>query len=73
MTRTRYCTPSYSILHVAQVAGDMLYDQGFDIGQVLKYFAAKKGDLAIYYELEPEEDPQRRGIIEVDPASNRCL
>jgi glucuronokinase len=53
------------------VAGDMLYEQDFDIGQVLKYFSTRKGDLAVYYEMEPEENPQRRGIMEVDSASNR--
>ena len=57
--------------HWTQVAGDMLYDHDFDLSQVLKYFSIKKGNLAVYYEMEDGENPQTRGIVEVDPASNR--
>lgn len=33
----------------------------------------QKGDLAIYYELAEGEDIQKRGIVEVDPTTGRCI
>ncbi|ELT97006.1 hypothetical protein CAPTEDRAFT_174475 [Capitella teleta] len=51
---------------VMVVAGDMLFqDQKFDVQQVLNYFQLKKSNLAIYYEMEPEEVISSRGIVEV--------
>ena len=45
----------------------MFQDTKFDMAQVLKYFRLKgDGDLAIYYEMMPEEDTRTRGIVEVD-------
>ena len=49
----------------------MLFDHDFDLSQVVKYFYIKSGNLAIYYEMEEGENPQRRGILEVEPSSNR--
>ena len=48
-------------------------DQKFDIGHLAKYFQSKRadGDLAIYYELEPQERVETRGILEVCPFSKR--
>ncbi|XP_076821348.1 uncharacterized protein LOC143468200 [Clavelina lepadiformis] len=57
---------------VMVVAGDMLFeDQNFDISQVVRYFLHKNGELAIYYEMDPCEDEQTRGIVEVDCTTNR--
>ena len=59
---------------VVVVAGDMLFeDQNFDVGQVMKYFQHKDGNLAIYYEMEKGEDTRSRGIVEVDPLTNRIV
>ena len=48
-------------------------DQKFDITHLTKYFLTKRleGDLAIYYELEPRERIDSRGILEVCPFSKR--
>ncbi|XP_071806247.1 uncharacterized protein [Asterias amurensis] len=57
---------------VLVVAGDMLFqDHNFDITQVVDYFKRKKGELAIYYEMEPTELSQSRGIVDVCPLTNR--
>ncbi|XP_061073037.1 glucuronokinase with putative uridyl pyrophosphorylase isoform X2 [Conger conger] len=54
------------------IAGDMLCaDQNFDIGQVLRFFRSKPGELVIYYELEEGEKSCTRGIVEVCPESHR--
>ena len=57
------------------IAGDMMFqDQKFDLSQLINYRRSKPdGDLAIYYELEPEESIRSRGIVEVDPFSNSIL
>ncbi|XP_078585263.1 uncharacterized protein LOC144867260 [Branchiostoma floridae x Branchiostoma japonicum] len=57
---------------VMVVAGDMLFqDQKFDLSQVLDYFKLKDGELAIYYEMEPSERTESRGIVEVEKTTNR--
>ncbi|XP_067827005.1 glucuronokinase with putative uridyl pyrophosphorylase isoform X2 [Heptranchias perlo] len=57
---------------VMVVAGDMLCeDLNFDIAEVLKFFKFKKGELAIYYEMEEGEKTESRGIVEVCPCTNR--
>ncbi|XP_028400045.1 glucuronokinase 1-like isoform X2 [Dendronephthya gigantea] len=57
---------------VLVVAGDMLFqDQKFDICQVINYFKTKKGELAIYYEMDEGESTRSRGIIEVCPTTNK--
>ncbi|XP_071488373.1 uncharacterized protein [Diadema antillarum] len=54
------------------VAGDMLFqDHKFDVTQVIHYFKKKKGELAIYYDMEPTENITSRGIVEVCPQTNR--
>uniref|UniRef100_A0A4W3HD59 Glucuronokinase with putative uridyl pyrophosphorylase n=1 Tax=Callorhinchus milii TaxID=7868 RepID=A0A4W3HD59_CALMI len=54
------------------VAGDMLCeDLNFDISEVIKFFKFKKGELAIYYEMEEGEKSETRGIVEVCPCTNR--
>ncbi|XP_048588400.1 glucuronokinase 1 isoform X2 [Nematostella vectensis] len=59
---------------VMVVAGDMLFqDRNFDIAQVVKYFKLKCGELAIYYEMDPSEATETRGIVEVCPSTNRIL
>ena len=48
-------------------------DAKFDVSQVLAYFKRKcNGDLALLYDLEPEEDTASRGIVEMDASTNRC-
>ncbi|XP_059494967.1 glucuronokinase with putative uridyl pyrophosphorylase [Stegostoma tigrinum] len=57
---------------VMVVAGDMLCeDLNFDIAEVLKFFKFKKGELAIYYEMEEGEKTESRGIVEVCPSTHR--
>eukprot|EP00731_Ephydatia_muelleri_P011967 Em0006g861a len=56
---------------VMVVAGDMLFNHNFEMGQVVDYFRLKKGSLAIYYELTGDETTQHRGIVEVDESSGR--
>ncbi|XP_030077510.1 glucuronokinase 1 isoform X3 [Microcaecilia unicolor] len=57
---------------VMVIAGDMLCaDQNFDIAQVIKFFQLKKGELAIYYEMEEMESTSSRGIVEVCSESHR--
>ncbi|XP_072449477.1 glucuronokinase with putative uridyl pyrophosphorylase isoform X1 [Chiloscyllium punctatum] len=57
---------------VMVVAGDMLCeDLNFDIAEVLKFFKFKKGELAIYYEMEEGEKTESRGIVEVCPLTHR--
>merc|ERR1739838_1218785 len=46
-------------------------DQNFDISQVVQYFKLKDDNLAIYYEMEKEEDAKTRGIVEVDPKTKK--
>jgi NDP-sugar pyrophosphorylase family protein len=48
-------------------------DQKFDISHLTKYFHTKRadGDLAIYYELDPRERVETRGILEICPFSKR--
>lgn len=53
------------------VAGDMLFNHNFDVGQVIDYFRRKKGDLAIYYDLQEGESTETRGIVEVDSSTGR--
>lgn len=53
------------------VAGDMLFNHNFEMGQVIDYFRLKKGSLSIYYELAEDETTLHRGIVEVDEASGR--
>ena len=49
-------------------------DAKFDVSQVLAYFKRKcNGDLALLYDLEPEEDTASRGIVEMDVTTNRCV
>ncbi|XP_011404331.1 PREDICTED: glucuronokinase 1-like [Amphimedon queenslandica] len=55
------------------VAGDMIFDQNFSIEQLLDYFKHKKGDLAIYYDLEENKSTEQRGIIEIDSSSGRIV
>ncbi|XP_041030377.1 glucuronokinase with putative uridyl pyrophosphorylase isoform X6 [Carcharodon carcharias] len=56
---------------VMVVAGDMLCeDLNFDIAEVLKFFKFKKGELAIYYEMEEGERTESRGIVEVCPSTH---
>ncbi|XP_072886112.1 glucuronokinase with putative uridyl pyrophosphorylase isoform X2 [Hemitrygon akajei] len=57
---------------VMVIAGDMLCeDLNFDIAEVLKFFKFKKGELAIYYEMEEGEKTESRGIVEVCPHTHR--
>ncbi|XP_072342574.1 glucuronokinase with putative uridyl pyrophosphorylase isoform X1 [Scyliorhinus torazame] len=57
---------------VMVVAGDMLCeDLNFDIAEVLKFFKFKKGELAIYYEMEAGGKTESRGIVEVCPITHR--
>ena len=50
----------------------LFQDHKFDIAQVLNFFKLKgDGDLAIYYEMEPEEKTTSRGIVEVCSKTNR--
>lgn len=51
----------------------ILQDHKFDLSSLLKYFQSKKseGDLAIYYELDPCERIDTRGILEICPFSKR--
>ncbi|KAK3744354.1 hypothetical protein QZH41_016482, partial [Actinostola sp. cb2023] len=57
---------------VMVVAGDMLFqDRNFDIAQVIKYFKLKKGEVAIYYEMDDTEQTETRGIVEVCSSTNR--
>ncbi|XP_022111077.1 uncharacterized protein LOC110990394 [Acanthaster planci] len=59
---------------VMVVAGDMLFqDHNFDITQVVDYFKRKRGELAIYYEMEPTELSRSRGIVDVCPTTNRIM
>jgi glucuronokinase len=53
------------------VSGDMLFDENFNIQQLLDYFKNKRGDLAIYYELEEDVSTEERGMVEIDTASGR--
>ncbi|XP_036070652.1 glucuronokinase with putative uridyl pyrophosphorylase isoform X2 [Oryzias melastigma] len=54
------------------IAGDMLCaDQNFDIGQVVRFFKSKSGELIIFYELEDGEESSSRGIVEVCPETHR--
>uniref|UniRef100_A0A8C7Z5W0 Nucleotidyl transferase domain-containing protein n=1 Tax=Oryzias sinensis TaxID=183150 RepID=A0A8C7Z5W0_9TELE len=54
------------------IAGDMLCaDQNFDIGQVVRFFRSKPGELIIFYELEDGEESSSRGIVEVCPETHR--
>lgn len=55
------------------VAGDMIFDQNFSIEQLLDYFKHKKGDLAIYYDLEENKSTEQRGIIEIDSSSGKIV
>eukprot|EP00117_Sycon_ciliatum_P030521 scpid52093/ scgid24033/ Glucuronokinase 1 len=59
--RTRHINGDVMVL-----AGDMLFNYNFDILQVIKYFRAKGGDLAIYYEMDDSESISTRGILELD-------
>ena len=56
-----------------QVAGDMLFhDQKFDLAQVINYFNLHNdNDLAIYYQMEPGESINSRGIVEVCSSTNK--
>nr|XP_057936784.1 glucuronokinase with putative uridyl pyrophosphorylase isoform X2 [Doryrhamphus excisus] len=57
---------------VMVIAGDMLCaDHNFDIGQVIRFFRSKPGELIIYYEMEESEKSSSRGIVEVCPDSHR--
>ncbi|XP_061774725.1 glucuronokinase with putative uridyl pyrophosphorylase [Nerophis ophidion] len=57
---------------VMVIAGDMLCaDHNFDIGQVIRFFRSKPGELIIFYEMEESEKISSRGIVEVCPDSNR--
>jgi len=53
------------------VAGDMLFEHGFDISGVQRFFVEKKGDVTVYYDLAPHERTDSRGIIDVDPSTLR--
>lgn len=53
------------------VAGDMLFSQGFDISGVQRFFRLRAGDVAVYYELAPDEPAETRGLVEVDAQSSR--
>ncbi|XP_028666078.1 glucuronokinase with putative uridyl pyrophosphorylase [Erpetoichthys calabaricus] len=56
------------------IAGDMLCaDQKFDIAQVLRFFKMREGELAIYYEMENDEETTSRGIVEVCPDTHRII
>lgn len=56
---------------VMVLAGDMLFSQGFDISGVQRFFKVCGGDVAIYYDLEADEDATKRGLVDVDAASSR--
>jgi len=50
----------------------LFQDAKFDMAQVVSYYRQKgDGDLAIYYEMEPEEDTSSRGLVEVSSGDNR--
>ncbi|KAM9801194.1 glucuronokinase with putative uridyl pyrophosphorylase [Neosynchiropus ocellatus] len=54
------------------IAGDMLCaDHNFDIGQVVRFFRSKPGELIIYYEMEEGEKSSSRGIVEVCADTHR--
>ncbi|XP_065898856.1 uncharacterized protein [Dysidea avara] len=55
------------------LSGDMLCSHNFDLGQVHDFFRKKKGELAIYYELEPGESVEKRGIIEMDHMTSKII
>lgn len=50
----------------------LFQDHKFDVRQVMNYFHLKQNNLAIYYELEPDELACSRGIIEVADG-NKCV
>jgi glucuronokinase len=56
---------------VMVVAGDMLFQAGFDVHAVSRFFKQKDGDLAIYYSMDPREKTSSRGIVEVDPSTHQ--
>ena len=59
--RTKRITES----DIMVVAGDMIFSRGFDISGVQRFFREKQGDVAVYYELSPQEQSSSRGIVEV--------
>eukprot|EP00051_Salpingoeca_urceolata_P018482 m.259822 g.259822 ORF g.259822 m.259822 type:complete len:616 (+) comp19206_c0_seq14:186-2033(+) len=53
------------------VAGDMLFNpEAFDLGNVIKFFHLKEGQLAGCYQLKSAESTANRGIVEMDLQSN---
>ena len=62
--------PSIAESDVMVVAGDMIFSNDFDISGVQRFFREKQGDVAVYYELPPQEQSSSRGIIEVDPRTS---
>ena len=62
--------PSIAESDVMVVAGDMIFSNDFDISGVQRFFREKQGDVAVYYELSPQEQSSSRGIIEVDPRTS---
>ena len=55
---------------VMTVAGDMLFERGFDVAGVQRFFHEKGGDVAVYYELAADEPASSRGIMEIDPRTS---
>ena len=53
------------------IAGDMLFTQGFDLSGVQRFFRLRGGDVAVYYELAPDEPSDSRGLLEIDPQTAR--
>eukprot|EP00128_Syssomonas_multiformis_P012275 Colp12_sorted_trinity150504_noHs@6574 len=53
------------------VAGDMLFWPAFDIASVVRYFQQREGELAVYYELPPEEHTHTRGMVELDHTTGK--
>ena len=44
----------------------LFQDSKFDVAQVIAYFRLRRMDLAVYYEMLPEETMNTRGIVELD-------
>jgi glucuronokinase len=56
---------------VMVVAGDMLFEEGFDISSVIRFFRDKDGEVALYYPLPQNESKDKHGIIDIDRKTNR--
>jgi NDP-sugar pyrophosphorylase family protein len=56
---------------VLVLAGESLFNRGFDLGSILDFQKEKAGNLLLYYTMASAEEASGRGVVQLDQHTKR--